>query len=162
ERHPAQTPPLDQVMDSLFGVREFKEVAVSPDGRSVGWVASLPGKADEAVTLSAIYAVELNPSLSKPHRISAGDGTAPHEEHDLVWSPDGRRLAFLSDKAKKGQLQLYVATATEGSARKLTSLKGFLARPQWSPDGKQLAVLFTENASRAAGPVQPGTPETGV
>ena len=64
--------------------------------------------------------------------------------------------------ADPGQLQLYVAPAAGGAARKLTSLKGYLATPQWSPDGRTVAVLFTENAPRVAGPLQPRTPDVGV
>jgi len=40
-------------------------------------------------------------------------------------------------------------------------VKGLLATPRWSPDGKAIAVLFTENATRAAGPLVAETPETG-
>ena len=49
-----------------------------------------------------------------------------------------------------------------GPARKLTSLTGFLDSPRWSPDGKKIALLFTENAPRAAGPLEPSTKESGV
>jgi dipeptidyl aminopeptidase/acylaminoacyl peptidase len=36
-----------------------------------------------------------------------------------------------------------------------------LATPKWSPDGENIAVLFTENAPRAAGPLVAEPPETG-
>src|SRR5262249_17331823 len=48
------------------------------------------------------------------------------------------------------------------SPRKLTAVKGFLASPGWSPDGKTIAVLFTENAERAAGPLVAEKAQTGV
>jgi len=41
-------------------------------------------------------------------------------------------------------------------------VKGLLAEPKWSSDGKSIAVLFTENATREAGPLVAETPETGV
>ena len=43
----------------------------------------------------------------------------------------------------------------------LTRLKGSLGAPSWSPDGKTIALLFTENATRAAGPLVAETPQTG-
>ena len=46
-------------------------------------------------------------------------------------------------------------------ATRLTNVKGFLATPRWSPDGKTIAVLFTENATRASGPLVAETPVTG-
>jgi dipeptidyl aminopeptidase/acylaminoacyl peptidase len=152
--------PVDQVLDSLFQARRFKEVAISPKGNRVAWVETLPGEKEASST--AIFVVDLNAHSAKPRRITAGTGATAFTEHGLTWSPDGKRLAFLSDKEKKDQLQLYVAACDGTEVRKLTSLKGFLASPRWSPDGKQLAFLFTENSPRAAGPLQAKTPDVGV
>ena len=102
------------------------------------------------------------PRLQRPQRVTAVSGDAPHDEHGVSWSPDGKSLAFLSDAADAGQLQLYVAPAAGGAARQLTKLKGYLATPLWSPDGQTVAILFTENAPRASGPLQPRTPDVGV
>jgi dipeptidyl aminopeptidase/acylaminoacyl peptidase len=160
EKKPAT--PLDKQIDSLLRVREFKEVALSPDGKRLAWVEGLLGDNGAPSGNSAIYVVELGTAGAKPRRISAGNGTAAHEEHDLAWSPDSKRLAFLSDREKAGQLQLYVTAVAEPKPRKLTNLTGFLASPSWSPDGATLAVLFTENAPRAAGPLVAAARETGV
>ena len=84
----------------------------------------------------------------------------PHAEGSVAWAPDSQRIAFLSDAEKAGQLQLYISDLG-GPAKKLTNVKGLLATPRWSPDGKTIAVLFTENATRAAGPLVAETPETG-
>ncbi|MBZ5552429.1 MAG: S9 family peptidase [Acidobacteriia bacterium] len=86
----------------------------------------------------------------------------PHSEHDLAWSPDGHRLAFLSDQERKGQFQLYVVPTEGGAARQLTHVKGLLVDPHWSPDGKAIAVLFTENLPRSAGPLEAKPPVSGV
>jgi dipeptidyl aminopeptidase/acylaminoacyl peptidase len=139
-------------------VKSFRQATISPDGTHVAWVESLAGEGGG----SAIYVQDLESSGSQPGRVSAAkDGSTAHEE-DVCWSPDSKQLAFLSDAAGDKQSELYVADRDGGSARKLTSLKGFLADPGWSPDGKTLAFLFTENAPRAAGPLMPMTPETGV
>ena len=78
----------------------------------------------------------------------------------------GRRIAniwlFFPTSEGDGQSNFYVANVEAGGARKLTNLKGYLADPAWSPDEKTLAFLFTENAPRAAGPLMPMVPETGV
>lgn len=155
-------PSLERLMDSLLAVREFKEVAISPEGRRVAWVEALREENGAPSENSVINVADLEPSPAPPRRISAGSGGAAHAEHDIAWSPDGRQLAFLSDAANGGQLDLYVADTSGGPARRLTHLTGFLARPLWSPDGKRLAILFTENAPRAAGPLQPMTKDAGV
>jgi len=65
-----------------------------------------------------------------------------------MWSPDSSRIAFLSDRDKKGQMQLYAAPSTGGLAHKLTNLIGYLTDPQWSPNGSQIALLFAETPER--------------
>ena len=148
-------------MHAMFGLREFQQAEISPDGKRVAWVESLPGPGGAASYDSAIYVADLN-APAKARRISAGDGVAAHEEHDLSWSPDSKRIAFLSDASKKGQLQLCVADVAGGPAKQLTRQKGFLASPGWSPDGKTIAVLFIENATRRSGPLEAETPDEGV
>src|SRR6516164_412636 len=129
---------------------------------SIPLLLSLLLGGDAPSSHSVIYVTELNAPDAAPRRVTAGDGTAAHAEHGLAWSPDGSRLAFLSDKEKKDQLQLYLASADGGPIRKVTSLTGHLAGPRWSPGGEQIALLFIENATRTPGPVQAGTAEVGV
>jgi dipeptidyl aminopeptidase/acylaminoacyl peptidase len=152
---------LDDAMKAMFDVHTFQQAEISPDGKRVAWVESLPGPGGAPSANSAIYVAELSPP-DTPARISAGDGKGAYEEHDAAWSPDGKSIAFLSDAATQGQLQLFVRNSTGGGAKQLTHLKGFLASPGWSPDGKTIALLFTENATRAAGPLVAETPDEGV
>src|SRR5207248_2529950 len=138
-------------------IHHFQQAAISPDGSLVAYVQTLA-----APRKSVIYIASLQSPSAPRIRISAGDGKTTHDEHGLAWSPDSKQIAFLSDREKEDQLQLYVAPATGGPARQLTHLTGFLQRPAWSPDGKRLAILFTENAPRSAGPLEPMTPDSGV
>jgi len=148
---------LDRTLAEIAAVRQFHQAALSPDGSRVAYVEALP-----APGKSAIYTASLQSASAARVRISAGDGKTTHDEHGLAWSPDGKQIAFLSDREKKDQLQLYTAPAAGGQARQLTHLTGFLQGPSWSPDGKRLAILFTENAPRSAGPLEPVTPDSGV
>ena len=56
-----------------------------------------------------------------------------------VWSPDGRSIAYVSDRS--GEYELYVrAQDGSGGERRLTTLgPGFRANLTWSPDSKKLA-----------------------
>ncbi len=58
------------------------------------------------------------------------------------WSPDGRTLAFLSNRGSEEQAQLYLLPADGGEARPLTDLKGSFANFEWSPDGARLVCQF--------------------
>src|SRR6266446_69074 len=151
---------LDNVLKTLFAAHTFQQAAASPDGNSIAWVEDVHSK-NGVVSGSTVIYVKALKSAAPQRRISAGVGDSVHAESDVAWSPDSQKIAFLSDAAKKGQLQLYVTNVTAGPAKMLTNVKGFLADPGWSPDGKTIAVLFTENATRASGPLVAETPATG-
>ena len=154
-------PTAHEVKQSLFKAQHFDQAAISPDGKHVAWV-EIRGDADGAPTGKQDIYVQNVSATGGPIRVTAAGGPAAHfNEGNVAWSPDSKRIAFTSDAVKSGQPQLYVTNLSGGPARKLTSVKGFLATPQWSPDGKFIAVLFTENATREAGPLVAETPETG-
>jgi dipeptidyl aminopeptidase/acylaminoacyl peptidase len=147
----AAQPALQHAIDTLFKGTSFSHVAISPDGAQVAWVESAPGG-------TAIF-VSQTAGAHQPRRITAGGKS----ETALAWSRDSKQLAFLSDGPHgNGQQQLYVVNATGGAARKLTTVKGYLSSPRWSPDGNTIAVLFIQNAARAAGPLVAEVAQTGV
>lgn len=157
-----QKPSLDVVLDSLIAVRGFRQVAISPDGQRVAWVETVPGTNGAWSLNSAIFVNTLSSPAASPHRVTAGSGGEAYQEQNIAWSPDSRELAFSSNAQTPDQAQLYVARATDGTARRLTSLTGSLDAPSWSPDGKTLALLFIEDAPRIPGPLEPMTPPSGV
>ena len=61
-----------------------------------------------------------------------------------VWSPDGKRIAFVSDR--KGNLDnfdIYVMAADGGNQQNLTNNRAWNWHPSWSPDGKR--IVFYSN-----------------
>ena len=152
-------PSVEAALADLNRLVEIKRVAISPDGQRLAWVEAAPTPAGPSGRLKIIRLAER--SGGAPVRITAGRGP-DHEEDEPVFSPDGKRLAFLSDAEKDGQPQLYVADVASGAVRRLTEVEGHLERPRWSPDGKRLAVLFMEGAADALGPLGPSPRETGV
>jgi Tol biopolymer transport system component len=57
-----------------------------------------------------------------------------------AWSPDGRQIAFNSDRG--GDMNLWLVSLNDGRARQLTRGPGGDFQPTWSPDGKSL-VFFS-------------------
>jgi len=124
----------DAFLDELERVRTFNAVVIAPDGRHVAWSVQGIG-----VTIATSAGMDV--------RLLPGDG----DDHWLAWSPDSTSLATVSDGGKE-QRQIFV-THIGGSPVRVTNVHGYLAEPQWSPDGKSIAFLFIENAKRAAGPL---------
>src|SRR5258707_3000315 len=147
QKPPANTA-LDSVSKTLSAAHTSHQAAISPDGNSIAWVEDVHSKNGVVSGSTVIYVKNLK-GAAPPRRIGAGVADSLHAESDVAWSPDSQKIAFLSDAAKKGQLQLYVINATGGTAKILTNVKGFLANPGWSPDGKTIAILFTEKPTRA-------------
>jgi dipeptidyl aminopeptidase/acylaminoacyl peptidase len=150
---------VPQLLSTVSGTTQFREVVLSPDGHYAAWTVALRNKDNTQSRNSEIYFLDLAKTGATAQRLSAWK--TPHAEHNPAWSPDSRQIAFLSDAEKPGQQELYVQSVGS-QARRLTSLAGFLDTPRWSPDGARIAILFTENAPRATGPREPATKDAGV
>ena len=78
------------------------------------------------------------------------------DESSVSWSPDGTRIAFMSNHAddpdRDPAAQLYVADAQPGATEKLLTTadnRANRARPEWSADGKW--IVFTEGDEKKYG-----------
>lgn len=150
---------FDAVINSLFSVTEIRQVSISPDGTRVAWVQEIKASTKRSSAGTAVYVQDLA-RKSPPSRITAGCGACA--EQSIGWKPDGSSLAFLSDKEKPGQFQLYVKDTASAPPRRLTNAKGSLAQPKWSPTGNVLAFLLTEDATGAQDPSAPKAAFSGV
>ncbi|MGZ8578682.1 MAG: TolB family protein, partial [Actinomycetota bacterium] len=64
-----------------------------------------------------------------------------------AWSPDGSRLAFLSDRATPGHQQPYTMSADGGEPELAGALTGSAESVAWSSDGSRLLVLAADPGS---------------
>ena len=148
-----------ETIDLLFEVKSIEETALTPDGRRLAYVEKQLNVDRTESRNSFLYV--LDGEGAAPRRVTAGNGTAVHAEKNAAWSADGAQLAFLSDAAKEKQLQLYIAPAAGGTAKKLTTLAGQVAHPRWSPDGRTIALLVIEGLTQAAGAVEAAPRDSG-
>ena len=74
-----------------------------------------------------------------PRRLTHHDGF----DHYPAWSPDGTRIAFVSDRGPGGwRFRLYTMAADGADVRRLvTDLSVAMQPPAWSPDGRSIAVI---------------------
>jgi len=142
---------IDEVLKSLNRGHRIGQVAVAPDGKRLAW--SERGR----ILVAPIE------DLAKAAKVTTPKDDGECEQADYVWSPDSKGLAFFSDcgAAREGQRELYVWTGA-GPAHKLTALDGYTDMPEFSPDGKQIAFLYVEGATRPAGALAAMKPWAGV
>ena len=117
--------------DDLYELRWADDPRLSPDGRTVAYVAwRLDREANDYA--AAIWLVPLDGG--EPRRLTRGEklDAAPR------WSPDGRRLAFVSNRDTKAK-QLYVLPVEGGEAQRLTDIDEDVGEAVWSPDGTRIA-----------------------
>src|SRR5690349_16686743 len=141
------TTPRGMVPADLTRIRFVSDAQVSPDGRTVAFVVTeLSEERDEY--LSQIWLVDT--AGGAPRRFTAG----PRRDTTPRWSPDGSRLAFVSEREPKKKGQLYVMPLAGGEPTRLTDLRHGVSAPAWSPEGRRLAFI-----SRVGGWVEPDSEE---
>src|SRR5882724_784313 len=135
--------PRAMVPQDLTRIRFVSDPQIAPDGRTVAVVVTtLSEEKDEY--LSNIWIVSA--AGGEPRRFTTG----PRRDTAPRWSPDGSRLAFISEREPGKKGQLHVMPAAGGESIRLTNLRHGLSAPEWSPDGTRLAF-----AARVGGPPEP-------
>src|SRR5215210_6185801 len=119
----------------------LSDVQISPDGALVAFVAGAQFKVDSASAQRRIWVAPTDGG--EAYAFTGG----PRTDDTPRWSPDGRTLAFLSDRLEDGRQQIYLLDCGGGEARRLTDLQGEINELEWSPDATQLAFLLTDPAT---------------
>ncbi len=114
--------------------------AWSPDGGKIAFSAGVVITIEPNKPFSDIYLVNLDGSgLTK---LTSGSG----QNGGVTWSPDGKQIAFASNRDPDGMWKIWVMNADGSNQRRLTdiqnpSIPGFTGvEPSWSPDGTK--ILF--------------------
>ena len=138
--------------EDVYELRWADDPRIAPHGRSAAYV-SWRLEREENDYASAIWLVPLDGS-GKPRRLTKGE----KQDGSPRWSPDGSRLAFVSNRETKAK-QLYVLPLAGGDPQRLTDLDEDVTEVVWSPDGARLAFssrvrdkAYEEDDDRKRGP----------
>jgi dipeptidyl aminopeptidase/acylaminoacyl peptidase len=119
--------------ETLFDMETVASPAISPDGSQIvftrGWVDKIRDQGR-----SNLWIVDRNGERLR--ELTSGNW----RDSSPVWSPDGKRLAFLSDR--DGSTQIHVMWADTREVAQLTRLERPPSGLKWSPDGKQIAFTM--------------------
>ena len=117
--------------DDLAAMHRLSGPQISPDGKWIAYEVGTPN-------------LEANRVVDDIWLVPAGGGEARQitrggSDTRPRWSPDGKRLTFLS--SRDGEQQIYWINLDGGDANRLTSLPGGADNQLWSPDGKWIAFV---------------------
>jgi dipeptidyl aminopeptidase/acylaminoacyl peptidase len=127
-----RTPSRRMTADDVVGLRSVNDAQLSPDGK---WVAYTVTRADLEQNASDAD-IWLASTLGEfPSRLT----TSKKSDTSPRWSPDGKRLAFISAREEKPQL--FLMSPFGGEPERLTENKGGVRALAWSPDGKSIAFI---------------------
>jgi dipeptidyl aminopeptidase/acylaminoacyl peptidase len=143
---------IEEFLRGLHRGQAIGQVAISPDDKRLAW------RTKGEIRVAPIDNMETSRRIT-----AASSESQTCAESEFVWSPDSAALAFFSDCASPGvQTDLYLAPVDGGQARRLTTLKGYVDSPAFSPDGAHIAFLYVEGATRPAGALAAMKPFAGV
>ena len=140
--------------DDLYKLRVPTDPRISPDGtRAIVTVQSSAPKGDGY--RHSLWVVPVDAGSGEPRQLTLG----AKNDTSARWSPDGRSIAFLSDrrhiveeepdaldkKDREDGTQVYLLSLDGGEARRLTDLPRGVGGFEWSPDGSKLVVTSTSH-----------------
>jgi dipeptidyl aminopeptidase/acylaminoacyl peptidase len=132
------TPAQTITPEDILSIRELSDIQLSPDGKQVAFVITEPAASNTQPRASNIWTMPTDGSES-PRPLIPGlvNAVSPR------WSPDGKTLAFVSDRG-----QIYLLAAGESTAVQLTSVPGGVEDFEWSPDSKMIAFVARDQPTR--------------
>jgi len=164
--------------EDLYELRVPTQLDLSPDGRNVAFCVKAVAPGKDGYRSSLWIAPADGSSPARQLTVGSKSDSMPR------WSPDGRVLAFLSDRGavlqaggggakpgkaeapKEGGTQAWLLPfADGGEARQLTDLPKDVSGISWSPDGGRLCVVSGATSTQPEkqperGPDEPPLPDT--
>lgn len=122
-------------VEDVLAFKLARDAQISPDGELIAFTVAEPFKTATKKPKSQIWVVGTRGAAARPFT------TGPRTDELPRWSPDSRTLAFLSDRGKDGEPQIYLLSRDGGEAQAATHLDGKILDLQWMPTGHQIAFL---------------------
>lgn len=137
------------VADDLYRLQEITDPQFSPDGQWIAYTVATPDREADADQTDVWLASWDGKQAIQMTRSAAS-------EHMPRWSPDGRHLAFLSDRADgKAGDQIWLLDRAGGEAQQRSHFESAITGYAWSPDGKRIVFTAEVPAAPEENPERP-------
>jgi len=113
-----------------FQIQTATDPEISPDGKKIVYVRRFADAATDK-RYSNLWIINSDGTDHRP--LTTGD----RNDSSPRWSPDGTRIAYLSDA--DGKQQIYIRWTDTGQTARITNLEDSPDAIAWSPDGKMLS-----------------------
>lgn len=123
-------------IDDLLMLKSAVGAQISPDGKWVAYTVSY-GDFKQDAFITQIWLANID--TQKTLQLTRGEKSSTNPR----WSPDGQRLAFLSNRIEDKN-QIFLIDPTGGEAQQLTKSETAINNFAWSEDGKTIAYSATE------------------
>jgi len=139
EKASAAVGPKTLTPEASLNLRSIGELQFSPDGNELAFVVTEPAKGENRAR--HIWLWDKKTDAVRQLTFSQKSENSPR------WSPDGKQLAFLSNREESQQI--YLLRMDGGEASALTKGKRSINSFEWSSNGKQIAFLAPDAKSEA-------------
>ena len=133
--------------DDLFAIKDVGDARLSPDGTTIVYIVSSINREKNSST-SNLWLVPT--SGGQPTQLTTGEAN----DSTPRWSPDGKKIAFASNR--DGKSALWIVDVASREIRMIAPWERsnfFLSKAGemfcWSPDGKQIAFVAAEKPRQA-------------
>ena len=136
----AQAQTRSMTPEDVLAMRGVSDPQIAPDGQRVVYVVSQSDLKENASNADLwLIGTAAGPAIKLTN--------SPKNDNRPRWSPDSRRIAFVSAREERGQV--WIISPNGGEAERVTNHKTLMSDFVWSPDGTRIS--FTSTPTPKAG-----------
>ncbi len=128
----------------VFKIKTCSNVQISPDGKWIAYTVSIERQPDDEPggVYNELHVISVETGENKLFITGKVNISSPQ------WSPDGSKIAFLSNRWNSKGSQVWLIPIDGGEAVQITHSETSISDFRWHPSGKKIAYLATTTRSK--------------